>query len=445
MIVANPIPRKNGPIKEFYITNVFWGEEFRRYFLNTCLPSLLWPLNRTARAKDHNTLLIVTTREDWKRVMDAPITAMARHHYNFEWMELPSGRDIPDKFLRCAEGYRVAAERLASRPCAALHLSPDLIVGDGTLPELFARRAAGAAVVVVPVWRSELEGIQRRLSVAVPINKGLTLATDRPIRGRELARVCADAVHSFECDRYWDGRGFRDDVGTLWWRVPGDDGWLMHAPTGVCFIDYGRIDSHEVSGLRNLPFDAYPSMFKPTAGTVETARDSDSLFIASFTPADEAPRFPSDRWQYKMPVLGQLTRGLAFRLHVRRMFALARNEVSLRALAQPFRVHTGDLTKEWDDVAMRAARIIAKYVGDLIPGDTRPIGARSKVGGIFLNVLTLLLLPSLAFSLLGHQTRAYGRVIWSALCGDATDRRRIFRRLGLIGRQRKAHRSEDVP
>jgi hypothetical protein len=431
---SSSVARAGGAIEHFYITNVFWGPAYVKYFTDFCLPSLLWPLNLTARGTKKNVLLIVTSGEDWEQLNRTPIFAEAQRHYEIDYMELPSAEEMPNKFVRCAAGYRMATEKLAKSSCVALHLSPDLLIPDGLLPELFRRHAAGAAIVVMPAWRTEQEGMVAALAAAGHIS-GPVMTVERPIGARDLVRACAQSLHYFERDRYWDGELFREDANSLCWKVPGDGGWLMHAPMGVPFMDYARIGDHDVSGLRELPFDSYPAMFRATGGYVEGADDSDLLFIGSFTPAHENLPVPETRWQCKAPVVGHFMRGLVFRHYVRRM--LARHEISLRVLSQPYRVHTGELNEAWRRVTEQADLVIGRYIGDLLPVDVRPAGASSKASGIFLTLATFLLLPSLAFPLLRLQAKSYGGVILRALSGDKDARLKILRRLSL----RKRHGS----
>lgn len=407
--------------RTFCVTNVFWGRAFREGFLRHCLPSLLWPQNlaalkRTAR----NVLLLVTTEEDWNAIADHPAMAAARAHYEVRHLSLGEGED---KFARCGEGYRAAADWTASQDALALHLSPDLLISDGTLGALHDLQEEGAAVVVIPAWRTAEEPFEAALTADEAAGR-------EPMSGARLAALCADAVHDFERDRYWDGATYRDDVGALWWHVPGARGWLMHITSGVPYVDHRRISGHDPSALGKLPFDAYHGMFKPSGGAVRMAGDSDRIFVASFTPSREALGSPRHtRWQYRLPLLGPLARGLALRSQVRTVLARGRHEVGMRGLIQPFRMHPDPLTPAWAETERQAARVIARYVGDMLPPDIRPATAPTRLGGLMLDVLTLLLLPSLALARLGRRMSNAAAVLRDAVRGDAAARGMIRRRL----------------
>ena len=53
--------------RPFYFLLSLWGEKYRNYFVDRCLPTLLAPGNfPVLRAADGHRLLIATTRSDWE-------------------------------------------------------------------------------------------------------------------------------------------------------------------------------------------------------------------------------------------------------------------------------------------------------------------------------------------------------------------------------------------
>ena len=62
-----------------YISVTFWGQEYRRYFLDFCLASLLAPQNIPALThKGNSRLLIATPDEDWDAMQSEPAFQAAK-------------------------------------------------------------------------------------------------------------------------------------------------------------------------------------------------------------------------------------------------------------------------------------------------------------------------------------------------------------------------------
>ena len=68
---------------------MFWGKEFRDYFVDLCAPSLLADGNLSRNAKRTNDhLLIYTTREDWQSMANHPTVQRLRAMATVEWVEI---------------------------------------------------------------------------------------------------------------------------------------------------------------------------------------------------------------------------------------------------------------------------------------------------------------------------------------------------------------------
>src|SRR5271156_5037889 len=80
----------SGSVKRpFYFMVPFWGQRYREYFVDLCLPSLLAPNNISLlRAEDGHRFLIATTWEDWKTIEHLPIMERLRQHVTPTWIEI---------------------------------------------------------------------------------------------------------------------------------------------------------------------------------------------------------------------------------------------------------------------------------------------------------------------------------------------------------------------
>src|SRR5579863_1492059 len=77
-------------MSRYYFVVTLWGPEFRGYFLNLCLASLLAPGNLPAIAGAGNDarLLVCTTREDWEAMQNDAIFQQAREFCTPEFIDL---------------------------------------------------------------------------------------------------------------------------------------------------------------------------------------------------------------------------------------------------------------------------------------------------------------------------------------------------------------------
>src|ERR1700683_4036197 len=67
----------------------FWGQKYREYFVDRCLPSLLAPNNLTLLdQRDGHRFLIAAPREDWDAIANLPILDRLRRHATPTWIEV---------------------------------------------------------------------------------------------------------------------------------------------------------------------------------------------------------------------------------------------------------------------------------------------------------------------------------------------------------------------
>ena len=76
-------------IRPFDFIMLFWGQRYREYFIELCLPSLLAPQNLPLlKAEDGHRFLIATTKADWHFIKDLPIINRMREHTTPVWIEI---------------------------------------------------------------------------------------------------------------------------------------------------------------------------------------------------------------------------------------------------------------------------------------------------------------------------------------------------------------------
>ena len=115
--------------------------------------------------------------------------------------------------------------------------------------------------------------------------------------------AAVNALHS-ETEAYeWDAPGFLLVVSTAWWRIPGENGILVHNLTWApLLLDYGALSSHDTSTFDRWTFDG-DYLFRNFDRLEKTyvVQDSDEMFLISWGPMG----IPPIAKQY-IPLIGKL-------------------------------------------------------------------------------------------------------------------------------------------
>src|SRR5436190_24138657 len=76
--------------RPFHFILVLWGERFRSYFLDLCLPTLLSPRNLPAlKTQARSKFLICTRPEDWAAMQESKIFALLERYVDPVYLEIP--------------------------------------------------------------------------------------------------------------------------------------------------------------------------------------------------------------------------------------------------------------------------------------------------------------------------------------------------------------------
>ena len=66
--VSSVVDNPSIALRPFYFVVVFWGETFRNYFADYCLPSLLAPGNLPVLEGGKHKFIFCTTAHDWEAI-----------------------------------------------------------------------------------------------------------------------------------------------------------------------------------------------------------------------------------------------------------------------------------------------------------------------------------------------------------------------------------------
>src|SRR5208282_2286173 len=165
----------------------FWGERYRNYFVDLCLPSLLSPNNISLlRVEDGHCFLIATTREDWQAIEHLPIMERLRQHAMPTLIEIDLGIQSPTsadgeasaKYASVLQYLTPCLKKLLEAAYSAraygFQLCPDTLFSDGIVASLLKYAQAGYHLVLCPALRQTEEAVLVDLQ-----KRGLLPAMDR--------------------------------------------------------------------------------------------------------------------------------------------------------------------------------------------------------------------------------------------------------------------------
>ena len=136
--------------RPFYFILVLWGERFRNYFLDLCLPTLLSPRNLPSLAtRPRSKFLFCTPPDDWAAISASPIFQLLARHVEPVYIEIPPCPPGVSGCVHMGIGHRRGCELAYEAKAYPFVLTPDSIFSDGTIARLqeLADAFAGSALL----------------------------------------------------------------------------------------------------------------------------------------------------------------------------------------------------------------------------------------------------------------------------------------------------------
>ena len=341
--------------RPFYIVVVVWGREYRDYFLEYCLPSLLSPKNIPALDGQRPVkVLFATTAEDWDIMRGTAIFRELETHAEPVYLELPPKGDRP-YWLHSIVGHQMCCDMAARDKAYRILVCPDSVFSDGAIKRFHEVAVEGAAVVlslVTPLTRTDLFfktladlGLQPQTSAR---DTGIPI-TFSP---RQVVTLAMRAMHGSSRIYEWEAQHFARYASTPWWQVDGTEGAVMNGNFWDLFlIDYGAV-AHDGSTLSARGFDG--DYIMRTIGNLENiyfVRDSDELHVVCWAAFDPPPP--------RRHRGGEFTKGAEFRVSAH---GPVFNDFQRATLFMPTLVHNEDVSAEWDAVEAKALRTLGTWL-----------------------------------------------------------------------------------
>ena len=291
--------------RPFYFVVVLWGRRFRDYFLDFCLTSALSPGNIPAlRTRPRSKFLIATRPEDWAAMRDTAIFRLLERYIEPVFIEIPPYPPDRSGYQHMSIGHRIACETAHRDKAYAMVLTPDSMLSDGSVARLQELARDGCQLVLTAALRFGEEPFLANLRQFGVLPRDDERRDGAPvvITGRQMVYAAVNGFHSETLAYEWDTPGLMAISPAAWWRVPGEDGIVLHSLSWApLLLDYNAIGSHDTSTFDQWTLDGdYLYNNIKNIKHIHVVQDSDELFLASWGPLAERAvtktRFPFDKF-----------------------------------------------------------------------------------------------------------------------------------------------------
>lgn len=407
-------------MRPFYFIVSFWGAEFREHFLRLSVASLLAPGNLPSlTTRRDSRFFICTTRGDWEAIQDDPTFRLLTLYVEPVFIELKrpapdfllpillekrrreggeaqqaggqiASLDItPDEVLAPAayselqrigldigrelttahhyalriffmsNGHKAGACRAFSDHANAVFLGPDLVTSDGTIVELERLVREGCKVVLTATLRFSQDECLADFAGKGLMEPGKPMILDP----RALVATVFKHMHPETACFEFDSPYFCDTATSALWRVPGDEGVLLHNLNFYpLLVNYSGVTRHQAEYFDDggTIDGKYIALHFDPERDVTVVDDSDRLMLASFTRQSEYYYPFKAGWKKTLPWLGIAYKAGLIR---RTLYSQMGDPVKRRFYTVPIRLHSNLLTPAWAHVECRASRVASQAVG----------------------------------------------------------------------------------
>ncbi len=373
-------------MRPLYLIVGFWGDRFRSYFIDYCLPSLLSPRNLgILSAGDGHRFLICTTAADWLALQRSSSWNLLLTHATPVHIEVgfPDDSSEESKFRHMTYGHRLLVNEAYRDRALACQIMPDAMYTDGTIETVLRHAAEGAHAVLTVALRLKEEGLFVGLHNQKLAPEYVSAQSARhPIilKSQSVVDLVVANLYDDSLLHDWDGSHFPRWPAYSFWRVPGQAGILIHsAYYAYILLDMAVIGQHNERSFEIASIENYwLSDNFPDPGLVHIVRDSDDAMVVSWTPSASYVLPPTMSSVFRLPGLSAIWKG--YRLRSMRDFHLAIGDIQkANNVRYPIRLHSGEINDEWCRVEARAQRIMTWFFGDVFDeysGKTRLLPTR---------------------------------------------------------------------
>ena len=245
-----------------------------------------------------------------------------------------------------------------------------------------------------------------------------------------MVYAAINGFHSETLAYEWDAPGLMAISPAAWWRVPGEDGILLHSLSWApLLLDYGAIGDHDTSTFDQWTLDG-DYLYNNTQGLnrVHVVQDSDELFLSSWGPLAEhaisKTRFPFERY-------------LAGHFFKQSFYSGFFDPLKRKLFFLPVRWHSKPLNEKWNAVEQAAMRELLLWVA---PADQKSSAATARTAALGRKIKSLPLSALRITAYVWIFRRRIAQYLGRAIRGDRETIARIgwFARTFMFGMNRRS-------
>ena len=352
-----------------------WGERYRNYFVDRCLPTLLAEGNfPVLRASEGHRLLIATTQADWQAMTDLPVMQRVREFVTPQFFEVaipeagdaaPGGEEVIRHHAKCQKQLCEVAFR--DRAYGSV-VFPDTLYSTGAVAALLRYARAGHRLVLCAALRQIEESVLAELDSTgiLPLGSKPSLTGQAlSIPPRQMADLAVRHLHPEVAIYDWDYIGSPSLSAHRFWRVPGRRGLILRTFYGLpVLMDYRAIETHNTECLdRDIFENVYVRSNFAECGGLHVVQDSDDFMLISLTP-EAVGEHHAPTLLPRSPWLHDLDRESSLRASMH--YFVGRTDDGLKgALFNcPMYWHSDDLDETWTKRNRQISQLLRRVNGD---------------------------------------------------------------------------------
>lgn len=345
--------------RAFYFTVVFWGKEFRDYFITLLLASLLSPNNiPVLENKKDSRFVIATTEEDWNAIQNETLFLLLKSFIDVIYINLDISTDM-SKMRLMSQGHKQISEVLFANKAIGVFVTPDLVLSDGAVVALQQRVSEGKKVVLCPAIRFEYQGCMRDFNQLGVMQPGKPMI----LPPRQLMTVALRNLHSETKTWLWDEPYYAHNPVCSMWRLPGGDNFVLHgyswAPLAV---DYASLQTHDTTTFDFSTLDQdYVYKNFGVSEDIYVVTDSDEMALVSFTDENDLhiPLVP--HVSYQVPGLRNcINKDKLRRFHYSSLHGM--DPLKRELVQETVLLHTTNIESSWDAIIRTANVNVASAI-----------------------------------------------------------------------------------
>lgn len=346
--------------RPFHFITVLWGRSYASCFLNYCVPSFLAPGNLPSLStRSRSKFLIATTRDDWDHMTASPIFRELERYVDPVFLEIPP---CPPNLSGCEHmgvGHQAACKIAHDEKAYGVVFTPDSMISDGTIANLQKHALNGIELVWVSALRFAEESFLGHLKAFGIIPKESCATSCKPIviSGRDMVLAGINGLHTETLTYEWDACYFPYLPSAAWWRVPGENGMVVHSLSWAPFLmDFAAVKSHDTSCLETWTIDG-DYVFKNLGKNpkIHVVQDSDEMFYSSWAPYDDRPARMAPRYTHRFGWINALQKAMEFNSS---FYSPVFDPLKRRMFLLPVRWHANPINVRWRAVERKSDMIL---------------------------------------------------------------------------------------